>query len=187
MLLARQQFQARPLHLNFEYFTYDITAAFAQGAVSFCSKNIGAGKYDRSTRAIKDALIEGILITQILCLVFYLGRYFWAGLYSTDTEVIDFAVRRMVLVMALEGITATYEVGCAGLRCIGYAVYPSVISVFGTVVFRLIWIYTVFAKWNNFEVLMLVYVSSWIFTGLCSLTSLNILWKRKFGGRKLFF
>ena len=165
--------------LNFEYFTYDVAAAFAQGAVSFSSQNIGAGKYERCKKVLRDALIEGILITQMLCLIFYLGRYFWAGLYSTDREVIDFAVRRMILVMSLEGLTATYEVGCAGLRCMGYAVYPSVLSVLGTVVFRLIWMYTVFAKWHNFEVLMLVYVSSWIFTGLCSLVSLTVLWKRK--------
>ena len=35
------------LALNFEYFTYDIAAAFAQAAVTFTSQNYGAGKTPR--------------------------------------------------------------------------------------------------------------------------------------------
>ena len=42
---------------------------------------------------------------------------------------------------------------------------PSIITVLGTVVFRVIWLLTVFKMVPTYEMLMNVYVASWIFTG----------------------
>ena len=42
---------------------------------------------------------------------------------------------------------------------------PSIITVLGTVVFHLIWLLTVFKMVPTYEMLMNVYVASWIFTG----------------------
>ena len=42
---------------------------------------------------------------------------------------------------------------------------PSIITVLGTVVFRVIWLLTVFKMVPTYEMLMNVYVASWLFTG----------------------
>ncbi len=42
---------------------------------------------------------------------------------------------------------------------------PSIITVLGTVVFRVIWLLTVLKMVLTYEMLMNVYVASWIFTG----------------------
>ena len=42
---------------------------------------------------------------------------------------------------------------------------PSIITVLVTVVFRVIWLLTVFKMVPTYEMLMNVYVASWIFTG----------------------
>lgn len=42
---------------------------------------------------------------------------------------------------------------------------PSIITVLGTVVFHVIWLLTVFKMVPTYEMLMNVYVASWIFTG----------------------
>ena len=42
---------------------------------------------------------------------------------------------------------------------------PSIITVLGTVVFLVIWLLTVFKMVPTYEMLMNVYVASWIFTG----------------------
>lgn len=42
---------------------------------------------------------------------------------------------------------------------------PSIITVLGTVAFRVIWLLTVFKMVPTYEMLMNVYVASWIFTG----------------------
>lgn len=68
-------------------------------------------------------------------------------------------------VCALEGLTATYEVESAALRGMGKSLEPSIITVLGTVVFRMIWLVTIFRLVPTFDMLMNVYVASWIFTG----------------------
>ena len=47
----------------------------------------------------------------------------------------------------------------------GKSLEPAIITVLGTVVFRLIWLYTIFNAHKTFDMLMNVYVVSWIFTG----------------------
>lgn len=50
---------------------------------------------------------------------------------------------------------------------------PSIITVLGTVVFRVIWLLTVFKMVPTYEMLMNVYVASWIFTGGVVVTHLS--------------
>ena len=47
----------------------------------------------------------------------------------------------------------------------GKSLEPAIITVLGTVVFRLIWLYTIFNAHKTYDMLMNVYVVSWIFTG----------------------
>ena len=68
-------------------------------------------------------------------------------------------------VCALEGLTATYEVESATLRGMGKSLGPAIITILGTVVFRMIWLVTVFRLVPTYTMLMNVYVASWIFTG----------------------
>ena len=69
-------------------------------------------------------------------------------------------------VCSLEGLTATYEVESAALRGMGKSLEPSIITILGTVVFRMIWLVTVFKLVPTYDMLMNVYVASWIFTGV---------------------
>ena len=53
----------------------------------------------------------------------------------------------------------------AALRGMGKSLEPAIFTVLGTVVFRLIWMATIFRLVPTFEMLMDVYVASWVFTG----------------------
>ena len=57
---------------------------------------------------------------------------------------------------------------------------PAVLTVLGSCVFRLIWIYTVFNKFRSFEMLMNVYPVSWIITGIAVLIAYAIVRKKLF-------
>ena len=148
------------LALNFEYFTYDIANAFAQAAVTFTSQNFGAGDIRRCKR-----IFRLCLFTEILCAVFMVWVDFFVSIYTSSSAVAVFAVSRMRHVCSLEGLTATYEVESASLRGMGRSLEPAVFTILGTVVFRLIWMATVFRLFPTYEMLMNVYPASWIFTG----------------------
>ena len=153
------------LALNFEYFTYDIASAFAQAAVTFTSQNYGAGNVKRCKRIFWLCMLFGIGFTEILAIIFMIWDDFFVGIYTTSSAVAVYGLIRLHHVCSLEGLTATYEVESAALRGMGRSLEPSIVTILGTVVFRLIWLVTVFRWFPTYEMLMNVYVASWIFTG----------------------
>ena len=153
------------LALNFEYFTYDIASAFAQAAVTFTSQNFGAGNLKRCKKIFWLCMAFGIGFTEVLSIIFMIWDNFFVSIYTTSQAVAVYGLIRMHRVCALEGVTATYEVGSAALRGMGKSVEPSVITILGTVVFRMIWMVTIFKWFPTFDMLMNVYIASWDFYG----------------------
>lgn len=153
------------LALNFEYFTYDIANAFAQAAVTFISQNFGAGNLKRCKKIFWQCMAFGICFTEVLAVVFMIWDDFFVSIYTTSSAIAAFGLIRMHHVCALEGLTATYEVESATLRGMGKSLGPAIITILGTVVFRIIWLVTVFRLVPTYTMLMNVYVASWIFTG----------------------
>lgn len=153
------------LALNFEYFTYDIANAFAQAAVTFTSQNFGAGNLKRCKKIFWLCLAFGFGFTEILSIIFMIWDDFFVSIYTVSEAVAVYGLIRMHHVCSLEGLTATYEVESAALRGMDKSLEPSIITILGTVVFRLIWLVTVFRMFPTYGMLMNVYVVSWILTG----------------------
>ena len=61
--------------------------------------------------------------------------------------------------------TKAKEMESATLRGMDKSLEPSIITILGTVVFRLIWLVTVFRMFPTYGMLMNAYVLSWIQTG----------------------
>lgn len=134
-------------------------------AVTFYSQNLGAGEHGRCRRVFRLTMLQSILFTQLLALPFTIWAREFAGLYTTDPVAIDYAVSRMYHVMAVEGLCTLFDTPSGVLRSMGYAISPSVITILGTVVFRIIWLLTAFRVMPTYEVLMSVYPVSWVLTG----------------------
>lgn len=110
-------------------------------------------------------MLFGICFTEILSIVFMVWDDFFVSIYTTSEIVALYGLIRMHHVCSLEGLTATYEVESAALRGMGKSLEPAIFTILGTVVFRVIWLVTVFRWLPTYEWLMNVYVASWIFTG----------------------
>ena len=166
--------------LNFEYFTYFTISAFVQAAVTFTSQNYGARNFKRCKKIFVYSMISSVVICGLMSAIFVVGRDFFAEIYTTDKAVLEYASIRMVHVLLFECLASSYEIGGAALRGLGYSMTPAVLTVLGSCVFRLIWIYTVFNKFRSFEMLMNVYPVSWIITGIAVLIAYAIVRKKLF-------
>ena len=155
------------LALNFEYFTYDIANAFAQAAVTFISQNYGAGNIKRCKKIFWQCMLFGFVFTEILSLIFIIWGDFFVGIYTTSEMVAAYGLIRMYQVCSLEGLTTTYEVESAALRGMGKSLEPAIFTILGTVVFRLIWLGTIFKWFPTYEMLMNVYVAAWVICTGC--------------------
>lgn len=166
--------------LNYEYFTYFVITAFNQTAVTFTSQNFGANRYERCKKVFWLCTVCSIVITGCMSWSIIAGRGFFIGLFTSDPEVIKYAVTKMMFILTLNVIATSYEVGGAALRGIGYSLTPAMLTVFGTCIFRIVWIYTVCRQYTSFEALMVVYPISWVITGTAVLLAYFIIRKRAF-------
>lgn len=173
--------------LNFEYITYYIICAFSQTAVAFTSQNYGAMKYDRCKKVFRLCMFYGCLTCGIVSVIFILGSNIFIRFFTTNPEVIEYAIIRLKVVMLLEILTGSYEITSAALRGIGHSIAPAVITIFGSVVFRIAWIYTVFSMYHNYTVLLSVYPVSWILTGTVLIASYLIIRRREFAKARMMF
>ena len=166
--------------LNFEDFTYFTISAFVQAAVTFTSQNYGARNFKRCKKIFVYSMISSVVICGLMSAIFVVLRDFFAEIYTTDKAVLEYASIRMVHVLLFECLASSYEIGGAALRGLGYSMTPAVLTVLGSCVFRLIWIYTVFNKFRSFEMLMNVYPVSWVITGIAVLIAYAIVRKKLF-------
>lgn len=164
----------------FETFTYFMVSAFAQTTVTFTSQNYGAGEQERCKKIFKLCMMSSLLFSGILAALFGFGRHFFIQLYTTDERVIAAALIRMSHVVILEWMPSTYEISGSALRGMGHSALPAVITILGTCVFRIVWVFTVFAQFNDFGVLMTAYPVSWILTGITMIVSYFIIRRKLF-------
>lgn len=164
--------------LNFEYFTYFSTNAFGQAAVTFVSQNYGARQFERCKKALRLSLISGMIVTAFMSIIFVAGRMPFISIYTNDSAAIQYGIVRMAIVEMFEFIACLYEIPGGALRGIGHSLLPAILTVFGSCGLRIVWIYTVFHKFHTFQVLMSVYLVTWIVTSILVLGAYTIVTKK---------
>lgn len=161
--------------LNYENFTYFAVSAFCQATVTFTSQNFGAGNYKRCNKIFRLCFVFAIISAIVMGWIFIFGRSLFVSIFTRDSGVAEYAYTRMIIVLSLYFILCTYEVGGSALRGLGYSMTPAVLTVFGTCIFRLFWVWVICDIWPSYDVLLLVYPISWIITGTAVLSVYFIL------------
>lgn len=152
--------------INFEVYCYFVINAFGQTAVAFISQNFGAGRLDRCRRTFRLALIMSLVSAVTLNVALVLCRYGAISIFTTDPGVVRFASERMVTVLLFQGIACYYEMAGASMRGLGYSMTPALITIFGTCVLRLMWVWCFHGFNGQFVHLMMVYPVSWTLTDI---------------------
>lgn len=166
--------------VNFEFFTYFVTSAFSQAAVTFTSQNYGAKQYDRCKKIYRLSILSGIAITGLMCTVFVLFRSDLIRIYTMNEVAIKYGLIRMLHVEAFAFLPVIYEVSGAALRGMEHSLLPALVTLFGSCALRILWVYTVFKKYSSFEMLMNVYPITWALTAVLVFVSYLLVRKRVF-------
>lgn len=157
--------------LTYEQFCYFFMSAFCGAAVTFVGQNFGAGEKERCRRVFKLCMIMAVGVTASLNITIVVFREFFTSLFSTDPEVIEFASVRMLTALSFQCLASSYEVSGSVLRGMGHSSLPAVMTVFGTCVLRLLWVYLALPLHPTFGFLMAVYPISWVVTGTMVVTA----------------
>lgn len=147
-------------------YCYFLLSAFCGACVTFMGQNFGAGQTDRCRRIFRISLVSGGVAIFLANMLMLFGQDFLLRFFTTDPEVIHYAKIRILLTMTTQWIACFYEIPAAAMRGIGHSLEPALMTVFGTCVFRLVWIFVVCPHWPGFPELMVLYPVSWVITSL---------------------
>ncbi len=151
---------------NADGLVYDVMAAFYTACSSFIGQSYGEGNRRR------------IRQTYLLCLAFSFGIAALMGItlvvfgpqflsfFTDDPAVVEAGMKRLAIMGLSYAVSAFMDNAIAGARGLGKSLIPTVIVISGSCIFRIIWIYTVFAYFGTIPSLYLLYVFSWIITAI---------------------
>ena len=146
-----------------------ISNALGAAITSFIAQNHGAGRTDRVRACVRQGLIMGYLVTGVVSTLLMLAAIPMLRILTTDEAVVRTTYTIMSYFVPFYVTWVLVEVLSAVLRGAGDAVYPVIIIGLGICLFRVIWIFTVFAHFGTLLSLCLSYVVSWVLTSVALL------------------
>ncbi len=149
---------------NADSLIFNVMYAFYTGCTSFMGQNRGAGQRKRVLKSYFISLFYSSVAGALLgSLLFVFGRQF-LGLFATERAVIDVGMQRIRIMCFSYAISAFMDCSIAASRGLGKSVAPTIIVILGSCVFRITWIYTIFAYFHTIPSLYLLYFFSWTIT-----------------------
>lgn len=154
--------------LSFEYLTYYVVYAFAQGATTFTSANFSARNPTRCRSVYRAGMLLGIGLSSALAVTIAVFRSSLVLIFTSDPAVIPYAELRILFVTMLNGVSGTYEVPGGCLRGMRHSTIPTVITAIGSCVVRILWVWMVMPLTNmtTYLDLVIVFPLSWAGMGV---------------------
>ncbi len=149
---------------NIEGFVYTAMNAVYQTNLSFTSQNLGGQKYSRLNRILFICLGVVTAVGLILGLAVVGAGRFLLGIYSSDPQVLDYGMRRLMIICGPYFLCGIMDCMVGSLRGMGYSIVPMFVSLTGACGLRILWIFTIFAVNRSLDILYLSYPVSWVVT-----------------------
>ncbi|MCR5177757.1 MAG: MATE family efflux transporter [Lachnospiraceae bacterium] len=168
--------------VNLEGFVYMAMNSIYQASVSFTGQNYGAGDLKRVNRVLADCLAIVAVVGLVMGNAFYFFGDKLLSLYTDDVQAMEYGMKRIAVICTLYFLCGTMDTVCGSLRGLGWSFVPMIVSLIGACGFRIVWIYTYFAKHHDLTVLYMSYPISWAVTGtvhfICYLLIMRHIKKR---------
>ena len=163
---------------NADTIIYNVMYAFYIACSSFMSQNYGAGNKKRVLKSYFISLFYSFSIGLILGLLLFLFGHQFLSLFATDAAVIDAGMQRIKIMAFSYCVSSFMDCTIAASRGIGKTIIPTIIIIMGSCVFRIIWIYTIFAWVHTIPALFLLYLFSWIITSIAEIIYFTVSYRK---------
>lgn len=149
---------------QFDGYIFVCTNAVAQTTMTFTSQNIGAAKYKNINKVYRYCFIVATIISVVLSAIGYFFRDEIVWIFAKEPEVIALGAERLALVIPFYIFCSLQDV-CAGqIRGMGKSIEPMILSLFGTCVVRLAWIFLILPPDRSLMDIYWAYPISWFAT-----------------------
>ncbi|MBQ4047746.1 MAG: MATE family efflux transporter [Clostridia bacterium] len=163
---------------NLENLVCTALNALAQATLCFVSQNFGAKQYRRIRRVQRASLLLSLAAGFVLSMLTLLLGDILLRIYTNDPVALVSCKELLLVSMAPFFLCGIMQSLGETVRGLGYAVTPMVSSLVGVCGLRVLWIYTVFARFPNLTVLYLSFPAGWIVTSLAHFVTLAVVWRK---------
>lgn len=167
-----------------EGFTYTSMNSISQTALSFTGQNIGAKRYDNLGKILNWTSLYVVLLGVVMGGLTYLLHPWLLRIFTDDSAVIALGGKRILYMCIPYFLIGLCEVFVGMLRGIGYAIFPTVVSIVGICGIRLLWIFSVFPYVKTLECVYVSYPISWIITGIVQFIALIFILNTRYKKHK---
>lgn len=163
---------------NVDGFMCITMVSISQASTAFVGQNVGAGNYERVKKITRTSVIMTVGAMLLLSAIGYLLREPIIGIYVTERDVISWGAQIFSVYCMGYFICGTEQTLVGTIRGTGYTILSMMVSIFGTCVPRILWVYLVCARYGTVLALALVYPVSWLTTLLLQYGSYTIAMRK---------
>ncbi len=143
---------------------YCIINGFAQAATTFVSQNYGAGNLKRCKKITWLSMGLNTIFMFALASFILIFAENLLSFFNDEPKVIELGTLRLWYIVSPQFISVVMEGLSGSLRGYGISLPPALMTLCGVCGVRILWLYTIFPMYPNYETLMIVYPLSWFIT-----------------------
>ena len=164
---------------NADGLVYDVMAAFYTACSSFIGQNYGAGNKERVRNSYFVSLAYSFGIGLVIGVFLEIFGTQFLSIFTTEQAVVDAGMKRLGIMGFSYCVSAFMDAAIAASRGLGKSVVPTIIVIMGSCVFRIIWVYTIFAYFKTIPSLYLLYVFSWSITAIVEMIYFKVIYHKQ--------
>ncbi len=163
-----------------EGMVYTAMTAFCSTSMTFTGQNVGAQNYKRISKIFLLCTAISFSIGFVFGYLMYAFGTPLLRIYLPDASdvVLGYGLTRMRLILLFYLIEGIMEVQMGVIRGMGYATIPSITTIITVCLFRIIWIFTVFAQKQTLASLFVCYPISWIISVIVLQVMYMVIYKK---------
>lgn len=143
-----------------------ISGAIGISITTFVGQNFGARKYGRVKKSVRVCLGIDALISGVLVIFFLLLRNPLFRIFTDDADVIRIGCEMMALITPCYMFFICIEVLSGALRGIGDVIIPTLITLGGVCLFRILWLFGALQIRPTVNAIILSYPVTWLTTSI---------------------
>ena len=164
---------------SIEYFGYIIIVSLYQATLTCVGQNYGAKQEQRIYKTAKISIISSFIAGMLFGVLVTVFARPLLGVYITDSpEAIEHGIQRILVGILPYSLVGTMEQLAGLLRGVGKSLIPTINTLVGTCLLRLVWVFWIFPYKPTVLWLFTCYPISWVICTLLHFVTFMVVRKK---------
>ena len=152
------------LSARLDAFIWMVTEALGVSMTTFAAQNFGARNYERMRRGYHTSLVITVAVIGSMSALLVVFVEPLSRLFIDDPAVTGYTTLMIHFIAPFYAFYSIVDNTSGAIRGSGESLRPMLLTILGTVVFRVIWLLAVVPAHHAIETMLMVYPVTWILT-----------------------